>query len=127
MREKLVSGRSASGSGSTVNCAHPDPGDESTDLNVRVSALARRPRNLEGDHLGAERLVTLAQGFLVQRDFLQYGRRELGRDGAQRRVVRDLSRSRQHFEHNRSVQSGRTGMMRTCPPPGTGLESVEQT
>lgn len=63
---------------------------------MSVAALAGAPRHLERDHLGAERLETLAEGFLVQSDFLQNGRREIRRDGTQSRIMCDLATREGH-------------------------------
>jgi len=111
-----------------------------------MPALARAARHLERDHVGAKALVALAQRLLVQLDLLVHGRGQVGRDRAQGRVVGDLRRRREGAgvstrarPRSHGVQEGRaprregkarsrrTGMMRTCPPPGTGLESVEHS
>ena len=111
-----------------------------------MPALARAARHLERDHVGAKALVALAQRLLVQLDLLVHGRGQVGRDRAQGRVVGDLRRRREGAgvstrarprshgvrevrapRREGRARSRRTGMMRTCPPPGTGLESVEHS
>lgn len=62
---------------------------------MSVPTLARTPRHFERDHVGPKRLVALAKRFLVQRNLFKHGRSEIGRDGAQSRVVRDLPHERQ--------------------------------
>lgn len=58
---------------------------------MRVPALPRAPRDLERDHLCAERFVALLERLLVELDLLEDRGREVRRDRAEGWVVRDLA------------------------------------
>jgi hypothetical protein len=63
---------------------------EKTHLHMRMPPSSTRPCNFERNHLRPKLRVALLERLFVPLDFVKDGRGEVGRDGAEGGVVRDL-------------------------------------